>query len=239
MKIAIISDIHSNLEALNTALEYIEFKEQVRQIICLGDIVGYGADPNACLNRITKLTDKICMGNHDYAVFHPKLENVMNRMAKYSIQWTREIAGGELKKKEKLFKEKIEEDDIIYVHSNPISPLSWDYIYSFQADYYFEKMKHKLCFIGHTHTPSVYTENKNIKKENDYYVIDKGIKTIVNVGSIGQPRDGDNRLCFVIFDNNNWKLKFVRLNYNIERARKKIIKSGLPKELGDRLIAGF
>ena len=238
MKTAIISDIHSNLEALNSVLDYLNTEEKVDEIVCLGDIVGYGANPDECLNKIFSLTDNICMGNHDYAVLYPDLENYMNLRAVTAIKWTRDHVGEKIEKEKNRFKESIIRDNIIFVHSNPIDPYSWDYVYDYEAELYLNTMSYNLCFIGHTHYPGIFCETKIPLEDDQYYLLDKNSKTIVNVGSVGQPRDRDIRACFVIFDNINWKMKYIKLNYDVNKARDKIIEAGLPRELGERLLIG-
>jgi putative phosphoesterase len=239
MKIAIISDIHSNLEALETAVKHINSKEKVDDIICLGDIVGYGANPEECIDTVFNITDKVCMGNHDYAVLYPEIEDLMNTRARLAVRWTREKVFDLLKSKEKDLKKQIESESILYVHSNPLDPFSWDYIFGIEAQIYLESMHHNLCFIGHTHQPDVFSESENIIMDNEIIKLDKDHRTIVNVGSIGQPRDSDKRLCYAVFDDAEWSLKFIRLEYDVNLAREKIIKAGLPKELGDRLLKGY
>lgn len=239
MKTAIISDIHSNLEALTVVLNYLEKEEKVDEIVCLGDIVGYGADPEACLNKIFSVTNNICMGNHDYAVLNPALENNMNIRAVTAIRWTRTQVGKKMEKEKNRFQKSIIKDNIIFVHSNPINPYSWDYIYDYEAELYLNKMDYNLCFIGHTHSPGIFCNSKIKYKNENQYILDKNSKTIINVGSVGQPRDRDIRACFVIFDNMNWKMKYIKLNYDVNKAKDKIIKAGLPQELGNRLLIGI
>ena len=100
-------------------------------------------------------------------------------------------------------------------------------------------MQHKLCFIGHTHQPDVFSEADNVIMDNEIIKLDKDRRTIVNVGSIGQSRDSDSRLCYAVFDDEEWTLRFVRLKYDVNLAREKIISAGLPRELGDRLLKGY
>ena len=195
MKIAVISDIHSNLEALETAVNHIKSQEKIDDIICLGDIVGYGANPKECIDIVFDITDKVCMGNHDYAVLYPELEEFMNPRARLAVRWTRDEVYDLLKERESDLKKQIESGNILYVHSNPLDPYSWEYIFGIEAQLYLISMQHKLCFIGHTHQADVFSEADNVIMDNEIIKLDKDRRTIVNVGSIGQSRDSDSRLC--------------------------------------------
>jgi predicted phosphodiesterase len=239
MKIIIISDIHGNLEAMNKALEYIDKLEGNKRIVCLGDIVGYGPNPTECLEIVQSLTDKICLGNHDYAILNTDIDYQMNWQALEAIRWTRAVLNKESKNAIKRFQVQIEEDNVLYVHASPDNPMSWKYIdnagkaYSSMAG-----MKCPLCFIGHSHIPRIYTEHKVNKKTKKTSLPGKG-KTIVNVGSIGQPRDGSPLLSFAVFDDVNRNVEIVRLAYNYLETMAKMQKHNLPEFLAERLSIGM
>jgi len=232
MRIAIISDIHSNLEALNRALKEIE-REKVDEIVCLGDIVGYGANPNECVDLIKKTTSSVLLGNHDEAAIDLSKTEFFNPFARIAAEWTGQqlteenrdyIAGLELT---------LELSGLFFVHASPVEPGEWNYILTpSDAAENFHVMPVDVGFIGHSHVPEVFCEDLWTRE------IVKGEKFIVNVGSIGQPRDGNPALSFGIFDTNLWSYRNLRLEYDIELAAFKIRKAGLPKNLAERLFVG-
>ncbi|MBD3170590.1 MAG: hypothetical protein GF307_13990 [candidate division Zixibacteria bacterium] len=254
MKTFIISDIHSNLEALKTFTEFYDRFRGDKEVVCLGDIVGYGPNPAECLEILITLTDKIVMGNHDHAVIEPEGETLMNRYARSGVRFSRQCLTEEHKRIISGFPFSIEEEDIIYTHSTPVEPERWRYIDDeYSADRYLEEMEHSLGFVGHSHIPGLYStgrlesvdgisgalSDENISISATGIAVMKETKTIVNVGSIGQPRDHDPRLCFVIFDRSEWTMEEVRLEYNTGKVYKRIQDYGLPSFLGERLIDGI
>ena len=239
MKTLIISDIHSNLEALETFVEFYDKYEGEKEIVCLGDIVGYGPSPSECLGIIISLTSKIVMGNHDSAVVDVAGEVFMNRYARHGVRFSRDCLTDNHKKTISGFQYRITDEDIIYAHSTPINPDKWRYIDDeYTAAKYLSLMEQRLAFVGHSHIPGVFSEGE-VHENGGTYRISKDANTIVNVGSIGQPRDNDPRLCFFIFDKSDWTLEKVRLSYDIEKTVERIRKSGLPSFLGERLRTGF
>lgn len=254
MKTFIISDIHSNIEALKTFTQFYDRLEDEKEIICLGDIVGYGPNPVECLEIIVSLTDKIVMGNHDYAAIEREGEAFMNRYARYGVRFSRQCLTDDHKRLIAGFPFSIEEGDIIYAHSTPVEPERWRYIDDeYSAERYLKEMEHSLGFVGHSHIPGLYStgrfesingisgalSDENISISATGIAVMKDTKTIVNVGSIGQPRDHDPRLCFVIFDKSEWTLEEVRLEYDTGKVAKRIREYGLPSFLGERLIDGL
>ena len=236
MAIAVISDIHGNLEALSTALGYID-EHGIKDIYCLGDVVGYGPNPNECIEIVRQRCNVVLMGNHDYAAIGLARIEYFNQFAKMATYWTME----RLTKANQEFLKQLpfiyQTDNMIFVHAAPSNPSHWYYILSVEdARMEMESFKQNVCFVGHSHVPVIYTEDKAIKSD---IKIEHNQKYIVNVGSIGQPRDGDPRLSFVIYEPNDGALKYIRLNYNVEKTYQKIIKSGLPTFLAERLLKGY
>ena len=235
MRIAIISDIHSNLEALTKAFEIIDTKN-VDEIVCLGDIVGYGANPNECVELIKKRVKYVVIGNHDYAVaVDPNELLYFSAHARESDLWTRDVLTKENLDFLKSLPFTISFKDLLFVHSSPAQPREWEYIFTeVQAKVQFPYFKEKICFIGHSHLPGVFPETGSYNGK-----LDRNTRYIINVGSVGQPRDGDWRLCFGIFDTNTWTYEEIRAEYDVEKASNKIIQNGLPKVLAKRIVVGW
>jgi len=232
MRIAIISDIHSNLEALNAVLEKaasIGYDE----LICLGDIVGYGPDPEPCLDIVFDNAKMIIKGNHESAVVAPELLAGFNPFARESILWTIENISEKYFRFLSYLKSDFTKNNILFVHGSPGNPEKWNYISSsYDAEKYFSEMVEPLCFIGHSHVAGVY-------KDYDSTEILKSGKTIINVGSVGQPRDGNKNASFGLFDTDRWIYSNFRVKYDFEKTREKIIKNRLPQFLADRLLKGL
>ncbi len=233
MRLAILSDIHANLEALTKALRLIE-TQSVDEILCLGDVVGYGANPNECLELVRKHCPIILKGNHDAAAVDLSGAEGFTYPARLAAYWTHDVLTPENIAFLKNLPLTAKKDDLLFVHASPNQPEEWNYILS-DADardafYFFTE---KICFIGHTHVPVVYSERGRAR------IIKKEFRYLINVGSIGQPRDGNPELSYGIFDTDQWMYENVREDYDQEAAAKKIIKAGLPRVLGDRLLLGI
>ncbi len=233
MKYAIISDIHSNLEALQKAMSIID-ENKVDEIICLGDVVGYGANPNECVDIVRSRCSTIVLGNHDAAALDTSLAHDFNAIARKAVVWTAEHLTDESKTFLLSLPLVERKENILFVHSSPHSPEAWDYI--IDSDDAFSAIKHfeeQICFIGHTHVPGIYSQRGRAKS------IDRDEQYLVNVGSIGQPRDGNPKLAFGIFDSTAWEFELIRSQYDIQQAAEKIYAAKLPEELGNRLLYGM
>lgn len=246
MKIVIISDIHSNYDALlefERRLKNIKFDE----IWCLGDVVGYNAEPNECVEWVRKNSKYILMGNHDYAILNQEEKFLFNEYARRAIEWTEKKLSLENKIFIGTFRISLKINGIFLVHSSPSSPLKWEYITGVdEAIYNFNFFEEKICFLGHTHVPLIFELKDDklkviypeCKGEKFLYILDKDAKYIINPGSVGQPRDGDPRLSFCIFDNSDYSIDFFRFEYNVKEAARKIFETDLPHFLGERLFIG-
>ncbi|MGD9898398.1 MAG: metallophosphoesterase [Calditrichaceae bacterium] len=237
MIIAVLSDIHGNLEALEAVFRYID-ENPVDKIYCLGDIVGYGPNPNECVELIRERSDITLMGNHDYAALGLANIEYFNEYAKMSTYWTI----NNLKKENEDFLRKLpfthQNGRIMLVHASPANPPYWHYILSFQeAKKELQTFDESICFVGHSHVPVIFSKDKAYKQSP--FMIEQNQKYIVNVGSVGQPRDGNAKSCFVVFDESTGELKHVRLEYDVEKTYKKIIRAGLPVFLAERLLKGY
>lgn len=243
MLYAILGDIHSNLEALSAVLKDLE-DNKVDKIFSVGDIVGYGADPSLCLKAALQNFQLITAGNHDWAVGGRLELEWFNEKARQALIWTQKA----LSQSEKalLFDLSLiaEYQDMIFVHSSLYEPEQFHYILnSSQAHRNFGYQKDKnICFIGHSHIPFFVSFNSlnselNIFKKSELK-IEKAKKYLINVGSVGQPRDGDSRACYVLYDEAEAFVKIKRVEYNVSQACSKIISSGLPRKFGERLYYG-
>jgi diadenosine tetraphosphatase ApaH/serine/threonine PP2A family protein phosphatase len=238
MKIVIISDIHGNLEALHKVLEHIDKLEEEKRVVCLGDIVGYGPNPAECFKIVESLTDKICLGNHEYAILDKDFDYQMARYAREAIIWTRGVLGEEIREAINRIPIQIEEDNVLYVHASPDYSIRWKYITNARNAYSsLIEMKHSLCFVGHSHIPGIYAYNE-LRGNSNKATLSRDDKTIVNVGSVGQPRDGSPMLSFAVFDDDNWSVEIIRLEYDYHKTMAKIEKANLPLFLAKRLAKG-
>ena len=240
MRYALISDIHSNLEALNAVLDAL-LKERIDQYICLGDIVGYAADPNRCTEIIRQVAETTVLGNHDSAAVDGTSIEGFNALARAAISWTTDT----LSSKNKKYLESLDTNMVfeggLVVHSSPSDPTSWRYIFSVDdAKMEFQHFTGRACFVGHSHQPVtfVYSKNRVILDTRPGLDIEDENRYIINVGSVGQPRDLDPRASYAIYDTDQKTVEIKRTEYDIEVVRTKIIKAGLPRFLGERLLAG-
>ena len=241
MKIALISDVHANLEALEKVLRDIE-KEGVEKIHFLGDAVGYGCDPNKCVRLINKHCDIKLLGNHDYAAMGlESLEN-FNYIAQTSIEWTQ-------KKLTDISISILADFDIsttfldyFLVHSSPGTPEDWDYILGTnEAEEQFGRFEQSVCLVGHSHLPIIFAKKEKSKISiisKKAIELNKDIKYIINVGSVGQPRDNDPRACYLIIDTEIPKIFYKRVEYDIDKTQEKMRKAVLPDFLIDRIALG-
>lgn len=238
MKIALIADIHSNLAALQTALEKIA-ELQVDRILCLGDVVGYGPRPNECVDLVKEKCHLSLMGNHDHAVLGLTDPFYFNQYAKDAVDWTRRV----LSVSNRQFLSQMPfmhvENGLLFVHSTPTEPEEWHYVLSeYEARLYMEQMKQRICFNGHSHVPVVFTDSGERIYAQEIELEPEKEKYIINVGSVGQPRDGDPRLCFAVYNSDNHLLQYYRLEYPVEQTCAEILDNHLPPFLAARLKVG-
>jgi predicted phosphodiesterase len=233
MKYAIISDIHSNLEAFTKALAVID-ERHVDEIICLGDIVGYGANPNECVELVRSRCSAVVLGNHDAAALDTSMAGDFNAIARKAVYWTADQLTEESRSFLTALPMVHRIEKILFVHSSPNVPEAWDYIVDVDdASSALRHFQEKICFIGHTHVPGIFSHVGRAR------AVTPEEKYIVNVGSVGQPRDGNPKLAFGIFDTARWNFELIRSEYNIHTAAEKIYAAKLPEELGNRLMYGM
>jgi len=241
LRIAIVSDIHGNLEAFEAVLAQID-EEKIDKVICLGDVVGYGPNPNECMSLARERCQTILMGNHDYACIYKPEMFFFNHFARQAIEFTLSI----IKEEHLDFINQLpflhSENDLLLVHANPLRPEGWEYILSIdEAIYYFPKFSEKICFIGHSHLPSIYVESEESKFsfiEQREIELESNCRYIINVGSVGQPRDGNPASSFGVIDLAQQTFEIVRVAYDIEKTIDRFEKAGLPNFLAQRLRIG-
>ena len=244
MRYAILSDIHANLEAFRTVTEYLE-QENIDRYLILGDIVGYGANPNECLDLIRdNYKYYAVLGNHDAIIVERHIYSYYNPYAKKCLDWTVSV----ITHPNKQFLETLPItrtiDGIQLVHSSPYEPAAWGYmtrIEDIRENLPF--IGSNLCFFGHTHRPAFFvyeTAADILTQEHGITTIDLNadFKYIINVGSVGQPRDNNPFTSFGIYDTNQQQIKIIRLEYDVRTTAQKILDAGLPTVIAHRLLVG-
>jgi predicted phosphodiesterase len=236
MRFGIFSDIHSNLEALEAVLEDMQ-GQSVTHTVCLGDVVGYNANPRECLEIVRALGCPLVKGNHDEEASEIRDVEHFNDLALASIRHSRQQLTKEQKEYLRALPFMRPVNNFTVVHSTLDQPQRWGYVFSsLEADASFIYQKTQVCFFGHTHVPHVFI--RDTKVHEFFYKkieIQPDKKYFVNVGSVGQPRDGDWRAAYVIFDNEANTIELRRLPYDLAKAQAKIMKVGLPARLAERL----
>jgi predicted phosphodiesterase len=243
MKIAIISDIHANYEALETVFADSS-AQKVDEIVCLGDIVGYGANPNECIDLIKKKCPVRILGNHDAAAVGLLSTDHFNVHAKIAIDWTIENLTANSQSFLRSLPLKENKFDHTFVHATPYEPNMWYYITSLEeAAFNFQFFDTSFCFVGHTHIPIIIV----LENEKEVYVhqgpsIDfakmPNARFLINMGSVGQPRDRNPQSCYGILDTELQTFTFRRLSYDIAKTQNKMRKIKMPDFLISRLNDG-
>lgn len=239
LKYAILGDVHGNLEAMKAVLEDAG-KAGAGAYLCVGDLVGYNANPAECIDMARERNLITVRGNHDhYACFNESLDD-FHPLAANVIDWTRrQLSQGQVQYLRDLKLTRAVSGFTI-VHSTLDMPEKWGYVFdSLEADANFNYQSTSVCFHGHTHIPVVYYKEGRVFKEifSKLKVV-VGKKYFINVGSVGQPRDGDPRACYVMYDMKSKEVELRRVTYDIQTAKAKILKAGLPERLANRLDIG-
>ncbi len=233
--------MHANIEAMSAVIDDMS-KAGVDKRIFLGDIVGYGPNPNECIELLLKTADFSLGGNHDWAMVDKTPTDYFNPFARQAVDWTISV----LKEEHKDFLKRTEAsaiyDDIHLAHSSPKTPEDWRYILSYQeAEANYPYLERPVCFIGHSHQPVIieYSHDGSIEVVRDKtckLADDK--KYIINIGSVGQPRDGNIESCYVIYDLADSSIEFRRVGYDISIVQRKMREADLPAYLIERLSSG-
>ncbi len=240
MKYAVIADIHSNRKALEAVLEAAR-RRQVERFYCLGDLVGYGADPGWCLTALREVAVKTVQGNHDAAVGEPEELRRLNPDARRALIWTAsQLTLAEIDYLQSLPPVE-EEAGIFLVHSSFQSPRNWDYIFTPEdARFSLQRLPGTLGFFGHTHRPGFFRlRGGEVSLVAGARIrLQPGDRVLINPGSVGQPRDRDPRAAFAVGDRESGTVEIVRVDYPVGEAQRKIRAAGLPVRLADRLALG-
>lgn len=240
MKYAILGDVHSNLEALTAVLEDAG-QQGVTHYACTGDLVGYNADPKACLQKVRSLDCRIVQGNHDYYAACNESMELFTPMAQKSIRWTRK----QLSPFDRRFLRQLplilDIETFTIVHSSLSNPHRWNYIFKTKAaEANFRNQFNNVCFFGHTHVPLAFVKSNSGTEKGFYETlhIRPDCQYLINVGSIGQPRDRDPKPAYAIYDLDAATVTLRRVEYDVETTQKKIRAAGLPFRNALRLAHG-
>jgi predicted phosphodiesterase len=239
MKYAIIADIHGNLEAFQTVLEDIK-TQNVNQIVCLGDVVGYNANPKECLQIVRDLNIPCVKGNHDeYCSSEDALEG-FNPHAAEAVHWTRNQLTTEDRQWLRDLKYSRMVGNFTIVHATLDAPQRWGYVFDkLAAAASFPYQNTQVCFFGHTHVPVAFMRDSVVRGGTySKFKIDVSKKYFVNVGAVGQPRDNNPKAAYVVYDVDAGTIELRRLDYDIPTTQEKIRAAGLPERLAERLEFG-
>lgn len=242
MRYAVISDVHSNLEAFQAVLDDAS-SAAIDEYLYVGDVVGYAADPKACVEMLGSLRPKAAVaGNHDWAIAGLLDLEWFNESAKEALVWTKGLLDDAEVDYLKRFQIVYEGGDITLVHSTLENPKRFDYVYNAgEMRRTTDLMKTTVCFVGHTHVAGIFSfDGEKVERIRENRVkIDQARRYVINVGSVGQPRDGDPRASYAIYDAATGTVEMRRVEYDIAAAQRKIIHAGLPPRFAVRLSGGY
>lgn len=239
MKYAIIGDVHGNLEALQAVLA--DAKEQrVTHYACVGDVVGYNANPVECLQLIRDLGCTVVRGNHDHYCSHDENLNGFHPLAADAVDWTRKQLTEEMRNYLRNLRLVALVDTFTIVHATLDMPEMWGYVFDkLEAEANFNYQTSSVCFFGHTHVPLAFEKSDTVRAGLYTKIkIAMGKKYFINVGSVGQPRDGDPRSAYAIYDVMNNQVELRRIAYDFRVTQQKILDVGLPGRVAARLAVG-
>jgi diadenosine tetraphosphatase ApaH/serine/threonine PP2A family protein phosphatase len=238
---AILSDVHGNLEALQAVLEDCR-SEETRELVFLGDAVGYGANPNECLSLLENATDLRIAGNHDYGSVGLTDASYFNPAARAAIEWTASVLTEENRASLRRLAPLRQVGEVTLVHASLPRPEEWDYIFTAEdAEESFRRLPGKALWIGHSHRPLIVARDPKGRlraRDADEIVMEEGKQYLINSGSVGQPRDHNPLAAYGLYDDALGKYRLKRVAYDIETAQEKILRAGLPPSLARRLFYG-
>ena len=240
MRYAVLSDIHANLEALQAVLA--DAAPRTDALVCLGDLVGYGADPAACIELVAARAEAIVSGNHEHAVAGLIDLDWFNAYARAAAEWTRARVDDDHRAYLASLPLVAQLGDATLVHASPDRPDEWEYLLTAQDGFdAFGAFTTRLCFVGHSHLAGAWSLGSSGPEHRPGAVdleLERGRRYLVNVGSVGQPRDRDPRAAYAIWDVERGTIAVRRVVYDVATARDKILRGGLPRFLADRLAWG-
>ncbi len=241
MRYTVISDIHGNLEAFQAVLGALSL-ERIDNYLFVGDVIGYGADPKECIKLLKSLNPIVAIaGNHEWGVLEKMGMSYFNELAQEAILWTRKRLNDDEKEYLGSFPLVYEDERITLVHGTLNMPEEFYYIFDIEDAYVtLSQMRNNICFVGHTHVPGIFASNHTKVEyiERMDARIDRERKYLINAGSIGQPRDGDPRASFAVYDDEELTVEIKRVEYDVKKAQDKVLKSGLPSKFAYRLSEG-
>jgi diadenosine tetraphosphatase ApaH/serine/threonine PP2A family protein phosphatase len=240
MRYAVLSDVHANLEALRAVLD--DCRGEVDAVLCLGDLVGYGADPIPCVDLLARDAAALVAGNHEHGVTGQLSLGWFNRFARAAAEWTAERLDDDHRAYLGSLPLTAVVADATLVHASPDRPAEWEYLTSAEDGFRaFAAFPTRLCFVGHSHQAGYWSLGSAGRSRRTGAVdlaLENGRRYLVNVGSVGQPRDRDPRACYAIWDAEARRIAMRRVSYDVAAAQRKIIAAGLPRFLADRLRSG-
>lgn len=240
MRLAVLSDIHGNMNALRSVLVETE-AASCDFVLCLGDVVGYGPEPREVVETLRRLRARCVLGNHDAAAVCREDAGTFNASAAMAVSWTQEQLDRRSLDYLAGLRPTRRTAGCFMAHALPSDPLSWRYLSTpAAAGLELEAMSERVCLVGHTHVPMIVERiGARVRVVPDTIVrLRNGARYLINVGSVGQPRDEDPRACYAIYDRSERTIVIRRVEYDAEATRAKIIEAGLPPFLGDRLLKG-
>ena len=237
---AIVSDVHANLEALEAVLADVVVRG-ASDMVCLGDFVGYGASPNDCVALLRPRIAAAVLGNHDQAALEPAMLEYFNREAATAARWTAEALTQEHADYLRALPLSVAWRGARLVHASPAEPEAWNYVFSpLEAVDEMGYCDEPVCFVGHSHLPGTFEIDggRSSYSRDPYVAGHQDRRYLIVVPSVGQPRDGDPRAGYLLWDDAAWTFEQVRLNYDLEGAMRRIRAAGLPPHLAERLRWG-
>jgi len=241
VRYGILSDVHGNLPALERTLKRCA-EINLDDIVFLGDAVGYGASPNQCVSLIRKEASTLIAGNHDWGAVGTTILDNFNLYAREALVWTARTLTLENQNYLKGRALTEEREGFLLVHASPYQPQKWPYIFKLQeASLVFSTFHQRICFIGHSHLPGIFILKSDASisfQRLESLTLDNDSRYIINVGSVGQPRDGDPRASFGVLDTETGEYSLQRVAYDLREAQTRILSMGLPRFLAERLALG-
>jgi diadenosine tetraphosphatase ApaH/serine/threonine PP2A family protein phosphatase len=242
LKVFVCSDVHGNARALQAALE-IYRRENPCEFLFLGDCIGYGAHPDACLDAICDLPRaRLILGNHEAALLDSRERSGLNELAAEAIDWSeRMLAPRYVDAISRRFSMQYKGGHYLAVHASPCHPEDWRYMFgALDAERAFLSSEFAVCFVGHTHVPALYAfgEGEVPFEDGTPVRLEPGGRYIINPGSVGQPRDRDPGAACCVFDMDAATIELHRCTYDIAAEAQDIFDAGLPRYLGERLFIG-